>query len=730
MATVTNHPPIEFTEFHLFAGIGGGSLGASHARASWLGVPGTIRNIGAVDFDALACEDYRTLTGSPISCVDLFDREQYREFHGCEPPADWHEATPADIRAAAGGRCPDIVFTSPPCKGFSGLLPNKSAESSKYQALNRLTIRSIRLTLEAFADAPPRILLLENVPRIKTRGAHLLAEIKRILKKHGYTCHDADHDCGEIGGLGQRRRRYLLIARHTARCKPFVYQPPVRQLKTIGDVIGPLPLPDDSTMGPMHRLPRLKWLTWLRLALIPAGGDWRDLQKIAPEEYRIAWEPRGETKGAYHVQDWSEPSTTVTGNGAVSSSSPSTVADPRVPAKENRHHSHFAVNAFGQPGPTVTGATHVANGAPCVADVRLKTESRPNLFGVVDWDGQMPAVTGSISVSGSNCPGAIADPRLPKSKGVYPGRFGVKQWNAQASCITGDTDVQCGAQSIGDPRLTPKSPKFNHAYHVHPYDQPGDTVASGTGPSSGAICINDVRLAHSPRPGVYRIIRMDETSGAIVGGQGVGVSNGPQAIADTRLNGDSRSGYMHVLGMNEVSPAVIGAARTTASNGPSVVADHRLGCTPRGGSYGVMDWAETASAVIGSADCHAAKAAIADVRIPGNNERLDPPPVIISLDGTWHRPLTTLELLALQSFPVRFADGRPVVLAGKSDSAWRERIGNAVPPEASRRMHEQILLALLQNELGETFTLGMTPIWVQPGKQPVLKASQQRGDHS
>ena len=554
MATTTDHQAYIFKAFHLFAGIGGGSLGAAMARANWMGVPGLIKNIGAIDVDLMACEDYRMLTGSPITCRDLFSRDQYREFHGFEPPADWREATPADIRAAAGGQCPDIVFTSPPCKGFSGLLPSKAAASDKYQALNRLTAQSIRLTLEAFSDAPPRIILLENVPRIKSRGKHLLDEIKEILKAHGYACHDADHDCGEIGGLGQRRKRYLLIARHKTRCKPFVYQPPKRPLQTIGDVIGPLPLPDDPTMGAMHRLPRLKWLTWLRLALIPAGGDWRDLQKITPEEYRLMHEPRG--GGPWGVQEWESPSGTITGSASVK---------------------------------------------------------------------------GSNSVS-------LADPRLPESKGVFPNRFRVVRWNGQAPVITGDTDVQCGAPSISDPRLN-----------------------------------------HNPRPGNYGVLRMDETCGAIVGGQGVGVSNGPQAIADTRL-------------------------------------DHRLGCTPRDGSYGVMDWNETASAVIGSADCHAAKAAFADIRIPDNNERLNPPPVIIALDGTWHRPLTTLELFALQSFPVKHADGRPVVLAGKSDGKWRERIGNAVPPEASRRMFEQIALALLQNALGETFTLASheTPIWVVP----------------
>lgn len=675
MATATNHLPIEFTEFHLFAGIGGGSLGSARARADWNGVTGHIRNIGAVDCDPLACEDYRNLTGTPITCLDLFDRQQYADFHGREPGADWREATPADVRAAAGGECPDIVFTSPPCKGFSGLLPSKSAGNPKYQALNRLTVRSIRLILEAFADAPARIILLENVPRIKTRGADLLREIKQLLRKHGYVCHDADHDCGEIGGLGQRRKRYLLIARHTTRCKPFVYQPPVRPLKTIGDVIGPLPLPDDPSMGPMHRLPRLKWLTWLRLALIPAGGDWRDLQKIAPEEYRLAHEPRG--GGPWGVQHWSESAGTVTGSSSVKGSNATAVSDPRLSLNSQ----------------TFAGS--------------------PGLYGVNRWGEPAPTVSGSASVSSSNTPAAIADPRLPKSRGIYSNRFAVRGWAAPSACITGDTDVQCGAQSIADPRLRQNENRHSNIFRVLRAGAPSPCI-TGTRFGSGAHSIADTRLGHSPRPGVYRVLRMSETSGAVVGGQGVGVSNGPQAVADCRLTKGVRAGYLRVVDMKEVSPTVIGAARVTGSNGASIVADHRLGCSPRGGSYGVMGWRETASAVIGSADCHAAKAAIADVRIPGNNERLDPPPVIISLDGTWHRPLTTLELLALQSAPLRFADGRPVVLAGNSDAKWRERIGNMVPPLASQRMHEQIVLALLQNELGETFTLGCTPIWVTP----------------
>nr|MDA8122451.1 DNA cytosine methyltransferase [Deltaproteobacteria bacterium] len=445
--------------------------------------------------------------------------------------------------------------------------------------------------------------------------------------------------CGEIGGLGQRRKRYLMIARNPKKLAPFIYQPPKRPLKTIGDVIGPLALPDDPSLGPMHRLPRLKWLTWLRLALIPAGGDWRDLQKITPEEYRIVRTEWGTTGNALTVQPWDKPAATVTSSTRLSGSSPAAVADPRLKEKTGYNGS-------------------------------------PGLYGVNGWDDPAKAITGGMRVPCSNTPAAIADPRLPDSKGVYPNRFKVNRFDEPAPTITGDTDVQCGAQSIADPRLTATEPIFNHAYKVTKFDEPAGTVTSGGRPSNGGTCIADVRLKHDPRPGVYRILRMDETSPTIVGASSVGTSNGPQAVAD-----------------------------------------HRLGCKPRSGSYGVQQWDEPSSAIVGAGDIHAAAAAVSDPRIPSNNERPDPPPVIVALDGTWHRPLTTLELLALQSFPVQFADGTPVVLAGKSDSRYRERIGNAVPPDASKGIHDQILLALVQNAVGETFVLGTTDVWVRRDKQ-------------
>ena len=88
-------------------------------------------------------------------------------------------------------------------------------------------------------------------------------------------------------------------------------------------------------------------------------------------------------------------------------------------------------------------------------------------------------------------------------------------------------------------------------------------------------------------------------------------------------------------------------------------------------------------------------------------------PLIVALDGTWHRPFTTLEHAALQSFPVLPSDGAGwLVLDGRSESRWRERIGNAVPPDAAQAVASTMLRTLLLADLGTTFMLSTDPIWV------------------
>ncbi|MEW5953345.1 MAG: DNA cytosine methyltransferase [Bacillota bacterium] len=625
----------EYKEFHLYCGSGGAAIGFKNAVVEYKGMVGRFRCLGGVDSDPEACADFEMLTGVPATKLDLFTRADYIAFHGKEPPENWREATAEDLRAAAGYEIPDVVFQSPPCKGFSALLPSEKAASEKYQALNRLVVRGMKLTLEAFADDLPAVIMLENVPRITSRGKQLLRQIKSLLKSVGYLINpikdqDGYHDCGEIGGLGQHRKRYLLIARHPEKMTALIYQPIKRRVKTIGEILGALPMPDDPSAGPMHRLQRLKWLTWVRLALIPPGGDWRDLEKIAPEHHRLEYVPRG--AGSYGVQNWDKPGATVIGSAYIKGSNPVTVADPRL--GHVPREGVYRVQKLNEPSTTVTGTarTSKSNGAACVADPRLpERDSRhPAIYQVVRWESPGPCVTGTRFGSGAP---AIADPRMELNKNAHHALCQVNKWEEPANTVTGATRPAGGAISVADPRLYPREGRRSNSHLVRPWDGPAHTITG------------------------------EDTIGS-----------GAQSVADPRLT-----------------------------------------CRPREGTMGVQAWEKPGKTVIGAGDIHAGAAAVADPRIPTDNDRPDPPPMIIALDGTWHRPLTTLELAALQGFPVILKDGSPLILAGKSDARWRERIGNAVPPPAARAIAEEILTSFLVSET-DGWALGHTALWVTEGQ--------------
>jgi hypothetical protein len=93
--------------------------------------------------------------------------------------------------------------------------------------------------------------------------------------------------------------------------------------------------------------------------------------------------------------------------------------------------------------------------------------------------------------------------------------------------------------------------------------------------------------------------------------------------------------------------------------------------------------------------------------------------VIQALDGTWHRPFTTLELAALQGL---VDVEEQLELDGLSDMHWRERIGNAVPPPAAQAIAGVMGQVLLLTWAGETFAMGSTPIWVRPVAAALMAA--------
>lgn len=505
----------EYTAAYLFGGIGGSALGFMGARAEYMGKMAKFRNICSIDADPVVCRNYELITGNSAIQMDLFDRQQYIDFHQVdEPPAGWHEAEPWDIWQAFGEEVPDVIFTSPPCKGFSGLLPEKSAASRKYQALNLLTIRGIDITLAACRDYGgelPALFLLENVPRIVTRGKKILDKIKATLEKYGYVINDESHDCGEIGGLGQHRKRYLLIARNEKKMPAFVYKPEIKPLKTIGEVLGPLPLPGDEVNGgPMHSIPMLQRKTWERLAFIPAGGDWRDLEKVEFEKYRLEHIPRA---GAWAIDSWDETGRTVTGGAGVGRSNGlSAVSDPRTGFKQSTHTAIYRVSKFDEAGPTVTGAMRPNNGALCVGDPRLRDRDgrHPGVYRTVRFDETSPCVTGTRFGSGAI---AISDPRNPSD--YYAGDYtrvdgyGVQEWNKASKTIRGASRIMNSASSVSDPRLGCK-PRSG-SYGVQNWNETAKTVVGAGDVHSGSAAVNDPRIPEMNERCVMVIIAEDGT---------------------------------------------------------------------------------------------------------------------------------------------------------------------------------------------------------------------------
>ena len=335
----------KFRVGHLACGIGAGAAGFNDAEARVRNVRATFECAGGIDVDPQCIENFDMMTGAKGTVLDLFDEDQYLSYHGVRPPADWREACPDDLRRAFGGPV-DVIFSTPPCRGMTSLITNELAVSPRYEALNKLTTRSVMLAMEAFADDGLKLFLLENVPGLASKGRKLLNNICAILRHHGFSVAEDVHDCGEIGGLAQHRRRFLLVARHMARIPAFLYQPPKQRMRTIGEVFAALPLPGDPAAGPMHRIPELNWKTWKRLAFIEAGSDWRSLNDLAVG-------PDGT------LRDWA---IAPLGGRGIAVRNP---VPPRAP-----HNQVLGVRGWEGTTGVVAGASRPQNGAYSVADPR------------------------------------------------------------------------------------------------------------------------------------------------------------------------------------------------------------------------------------------------------------------------------------------------------------------------------------------------------------------------
>jgi site-specific DNA-cytosine methylase len=666
---------IVFRALFPFCGLGAGARGFLDAHSHLFDFSYRFECMGGIDFDAEACADFEYLTDSPAWCEDM------------------ERVTGPSLRARYGTLAPDCVFLSPPCKGASGLLPKELAGTEKYQKMNELALVWMRAMIDAWREDPPKLVLLENVPRLRTRAKGMLDQCKKMLRAAGYRLHEGFHDCGEIGGLAQHRRRYLLVARLEKRVMNLLHEAPKKRVRACGEVLEQLPVPatvEARAFGKLHELPRISWLNWVRLALIPPGGDWRDLEGVLAEG-----QPRRSLFKRHEVAAWTEPTGVITGAGANAIGH---VQDPRVEPFGNVDR----ITPWTEPVGTITRSPAPSSGAAAAADPRVSWFN--GTLGVRKWDEPAGVVTADAAPSRGAF--SVADP------GWRPNTLGVMEWSDAAPTITGNTRPSNGRFSVADPMKRQSELELGcepraGSYGVRPWDRPSPTVVGKTSVDSGAN-VADPRvdeIALPPSEGrhwnKYAVGSWEDPARAVIGAIQPG-SGGP-GVADPRPMrkrkreredaGDPRVSYAYDAG------------------------------------YAVLDWSQAARTIAGTAHVGCGAYAVAEPRpdrppfnveleaaieLAGKTPKKPPPflPIIVSKDGTWHRPLTTLELASLQGIPTTWK-GAPLVLAGKSQSAWRERIGNAVPVGAARAIAEMMLITLGASALGR-YAMQSGAVWVLP----------------
>jgi site-specific DNA-cytosine methylase len=288
--------------------------------------------------------------------------------------------------------------------------------------------------------------------------------------------------------------------------------------------------------------------------------------------------------------------------------------------------------------------------------------------------------------------------------------FGVQPWEGTTGVIPAASRPSNGQYSVADPRPPAGAEQFGQ-YGVHGWADSMGAVIGVKSPGQGGFAVADPRhTGPAKHSNEFAIVRWDRAARAVTSAHGTG-----QAVADPR----DHAGFAKYAVPGYDAPAGTVISGSTTGQGAFAVADPRAlqrgkgDAYLTGGHYGVVPWTGPSGAVSAAA-CHDnGNWSVADPRpMPAPADKLVAR--IRALDGTWHRPFTTLELAALQSLVDPEDSWVPWRLVGESDQAWRERIGNAVPRDAAQAIAEVMGETLLLAWSGETFLLSARPVWVRP----------------
>lgn len=266
---------MELLSIDIFSGIGGLSEGMRQAD---------FKTKIAFEIDEIASKAYRL--NHPDTTVIT---------------KDIREVTIAEIKRSLNEKPIHLLAGCPPCQGFSSMrrLNKKRSVNDKRNSLIMEYVRFVKAL-------KPYTIMMENVPGLAEY--YLFKNAIKIFKSLGY---EVDWKIVNVKNYGvpQSRERLVLVG---SRLGKIEVAKPIEEKKTVRQVIGNLPLPENSN-DPIHKIfpvhtPKVQ----KRIELTPKNGGSR---KDLPKEYLLKCH-QAENIGfndVYGRLRWDDYSTTITG---------------------------------------------------------------------------------------------------------------------------------------------------------------------------------------------------------------------------------------------------------------------------------------------------------------------------------------------------------------------------------------------------------------------------------
>lgn len=268
-------PLRKFTSIELFAGAGGLAIGLENAG---------FKHILLNEFDHNACETLRT------------NRPKWKIEEG-----DIHNVDFTKFRGKV-----DLLSGGFPCQAFSYAGKGEGFKDTRGTLFFEL--------MRAAKEINPRVILCENVKGLTSHdNGHTFRVIKNSFKEFGYTLFEPKvlRACRYM--VPQKRERIILVAvrNDLADKATFLYPSPYYRVLTLRDAFfaGVLYKNDvPSSIGQSYPEKKKKVL-----ALVPQGGDWRDLpEDVAMNFMGASFNLGGGKTGMARRLSLDEPSLTLT----------------------------------------------------------------------------------------------------------------------------------------------------------------------------------------------------------------------------------------------------------------------------------------------------------------------------------------------------------------------------------------------------------------------------------